>query len=99
MLHRLLGRLYHRSGSELFSTQRAGMRSHVCPELTIAECVQVRPTDIEIVKDAEGRDVRLGEGGYGIVFRARMNSSLDVAVKVRACVCACVCHLRSIAAA
>ena len=43
---------------------------------------QVRPNEITILKDADGRDKMLGQGGFGTVYAGRMNGILDVAVKV-----------------
>ena len=48
---------------------------------------QVRPNEIDIMRDADGKDIKLGEGGFGQVFKGRMNGVLDVAVKVRVCRC------------
>lgn len=49
----------------------------------------MRPNEITILKDANGRDKMLGEGGFGTVYAGQMNGVLDVAVKVLACACLC----------
>lgn len=38
--------------------------------------------DIEICRNAEGKKYRLGEGGFGMVYKALMNNVDEVAVKV-----------------
>ena len=38
--------------------------------------------DIDICLNAEGRKCRLGEGGFGVVYKALMNGVDEVAVKL-----------------
>ena len=38
--------------------------------------------DIRICHNAEGKKCRLGEGGFGVVFKALMNGVDEVAIKV-----------------
>eukprot|EP00884_Botryococcus_braunii_P015478 jgi/Botrbrau1/2613/Bobra.145_1s0034.2 len=42
---------------------------------------EVPPEDITICKDAYGRDIKLGHGGFGSVYRAMLQGSTPVAVK------------------
>ena len=41
-----------------------------------------RRDDIRIVRNAEGKQCRLGEGGFGVVYKALMNGVDEVAVKL-----------------
>ena len=38
--------------------------------------------DIRIMRNAEGKKCRLGEGGFGVVYKAVMNGVDEVAVKL-----------------
>ena len=38
--------------------------------------------DIRICRTAEGKKCRLGEGGFGVVYKALMNNVDEVAVKL-----------------
>ena len=38
--------------------------------------------DISICRNAEGKKCRLGEGGFGVVYKALMNGCDEVAVKL-----------------
>lgn len=38
--------------------------------------------DIRICRNTEGRKCRLGEGGFGVVYKALMNGVDEVAVKL-----------------
>lgn len=54
--------------------------------------------DVEICRTADGRRCRLGEGGFGVVYKALMNGVDEVAmklVKVSAPLffCTCVCYV------
>ena len=49
--------------------------------LILCQCVMCRD-DIRICRSAEGKKCRLGEGGFGVVYKALMNGVDEVAVKL-----------------
>ncbi len=56
--------------------------------------LMLRPSDIAICRNGEGKKCRLGEGGFGVVYKAVMNGVDEVAVKlVKASCCAGYCTL------
>ena len=42
----------------------------------------MKKSDIEICRNAEGKKCRLGEGGFGVVYKAIMNGVDEVAIKL-----------------
>ena len=60
----------HNGGCQLASTQ-----NQTCCALPCRD-------DISICRNAEGKKCRLGEGGFGVVYKALMNGCDEVAVKL-----------------
>ena len=60
----------HNRGSSLASIQHQACCTLPCRD------------DISICRNAEGKKCRLGEGGFGVVYKALMNGCDEVAVKL-----------------